>query len=271
MDNKTTMESPVPQKGQPYLSPSRVEKFLGCEFYYDMKYIKLVPSDENGNPAMLLGTVVDHALNAMYEIKMRGYDVPMDTILEQYEKEIESEWERQALNTEKKVDMILNGFKLINMYYTSMFQMTDAVATQGEVKGFLEFNGVKIPVLGYLDLITKDIIFDHKVTARSVGGKLPYKHWLQVGTYSAITGIREVAIVYLLNQKTPRIEIVPYTMTDNDIRHIKRIYYGVWQRIKLMEEGTVISIPNRSYEWCNTNCDFARQCGDYYKGYIKQK
>jgi len=149
-----------------HLSVTQMKTYLRCLLQYFFSYVCDVKPPANG--AMALGRAVHSALEHNYRQKIQtGEDLPLSDLQDVFG----SEWDRAAEDaffekSEKPGDLKDQGAGLLDVYHREIAPTVQPVDV--ERRFLIHVPGVKLPLLGYIDLIDdRGTIIDHKTSSRN--------------------------------------------------------------------------------------------------------
>lgn len=220
------------------LSYSNISTMLRCPRSWKFKYIDKVPVPSSG--PLVLGQSYHKALAWAFGFKMSGENPPLSDILAVYN----TSFDRQAnLETVSEDGEIINavewgdedpeqvkedGAELVKLYMDEVFPRIEPVSIEQRIE--TEIDG--IPLIGYVDLFTPDLIIDHKTVKRKMGDNEAHKD-LQMSIYALILNKPfEMQFHQAIRGRNPRIEIIETERTEKDIQWTRSLVKEVWGSIQ---------------------------------------
>jgi hypothetical protein len=188
----------------PHLSASTVNSFISSR--YGFYQSKVLGSPFQGNQYTARGTAVEHAVNTW--IENPGLENYVEVALTKFDEEIA----RAGLSkfaVEEVRDTIPGLVEVAFKFYTVEFETNKAITQH---KFSIQLEGVKRPIVGYLDYLVPDkIIRDSKVTSKTPSG-LSQAYILQGALYKKAKGL-DVYFDFFIPNKTPVHK--PIKLTDD--------------------------------------------------------
>ena len=227
--------NPFDQFDIEHLSASSINLFMQDIPLFIVRY--LAKHKAPTNPAMLRGTVIDHAIGNMDKYPNTSVEQAQDEFkaLLNYNKKQgivfdEEKAESEYNNIEKYLDVGLPFYK----------DFGEPVSYQEKV--ILQFEDLPIDIIGYVDLEYKDCIRDIKTTAKTP--KLTPQVSRQLAIYS--TALDKPAFAdYLYVAKTKQ-EVVTFEVEDVDAR-INEVYRVALAMMNLLQNNDINSLVDSCY------------------------
>ena len=245
--------NPFDQFDIEHLSASSINLFMQDIPLFIVRY--LAKHKAPTNPAMLRGTVIDHAIGNMEKYTNTSIEQAQDEFkaLMNYEKKQgnvfdEEKAETEYNNIEKYLDVGLPFYK----------DLGKPVSYQEKV--ILQFEDLPIDIIGYIDLEYKDCIRDIKTTAKTP--KLTPQVSRQLAIYS--TALDKPAFAdYLYVAKTKQ-EVVTFEVEDVDAR-INEVYRVALAMMNLLQNNDINSLVEQfypdmtSFMWDQSSIEVAKE------------
>ncbi len=236
------------------LSPSQVRCFMDCQVRWWFKYGMKYPDPPNGK--MVLGKAVHAALTQNFAQKLDSYeDLPVPGVRALFRES----WALEQAQTEFRDDedpseLAACGEALVSKYMDLLAPLIQPAAVEMRVEG--RIGGIRVQ--GWIDLIDVDgQIIDIKTAARRPN-RIDVDHRFQLSTYAQLArgASGRARVDTLVKTKTPSIVTHSFTVTDEDLLAINKLY-SLAQRS--MKAG--LYMPNRLSMACSRrNCCYWRQC-----------
>jgi len=246
--------------GQDHISVTQLKGYLRCPLQYFFRYscgIKVPPTGD-----LILGRAVHNALKENYRQKLQSFeDLPLSDITDIFSQYWEKESEEADFREEDDRGRLKDqGISLIKAYQETVSPKVQPLEVE---RGFLvEAGDGLLPLKGYIDLIDdQGIIIDHKTSKKSYAADAAEKD-LQLTAYAlayrSIYGEPEsgVRLDVMVKNKTPKIQQLPATRSEQDIERFRRIAGNVLRGIS----GEVY-YPNESY-MCGI-CGYGEMCKEW--------
>lgn len=264
------------------LSVSKIEKFVVCPKNFELSYIHKIPQPQSWKP--FGGTVVHEIIeNAMKEFCRTDVYPDWKTMDDRFE----PTWAEKVKEMEDKPDFIgweddpKDPLETLKPEYRKLVRLAreEALPT---IKPFI-WDGSPVverridlevrtkigpcPIIGYIDLLdASGVLMDWKSTGKEVSNRAKGS-WLQFAAYSLwaypIVGEENLKcekIFLVRGEGTPRIERVPFVITEKHRDHFVKLAAQVWEII-----NHKIFIANMDSWLCNY-CPFFQGCrGDLGK------
>lgn len=238
------------------LSPSQVNRFLGCSASYWFKYGAGL--EERPTPQRIRGKVVHRLVASWFTAKRDGTAIAA---------KLDDVWNEETagadLPAEESDAMRAQAGELAGLYIREVGNDIEPAEVEKPIAGTIA--GVK--VRGIIDLV--DIngqIIDLKVSSRKPSSaSADYR--FQVATYSAIEPAAAGAarVDTLVAKKAPELVTLTVDSGAADRRLVERLYPHVQEGIR---EG--LFFPNRNHMYCSRrSCSFADACEREYGGIVR--
>jgi PD-(D/E)XK nuclease superfamily len=176
-----------------HLSPSSLCLYRSSPTIWVLKYL-LGAKDEAGPPAWR-GSAVEAGLDAHFA----RHSAPLEAAETRFELDAQGE----ASDDIQKQRELIPAF----LGQTVMACMGADVPTKSQHKIELRLDGIEWPILGYVDYLYPDWLFDLKTTERLPSAPKP-DHVIQCAIYSEATG-RPAKLLYVTPRKSAWYEITP--------------------------------------------------------------
>lgn len=237
------------------LSVSRVNTFLRCprSFYYH--YVEQL--DTPPGSALCEGKALHAALAIAHTEQKAKYAVPpLDLLLDAHadvwkdeQKEVGS-WDKD--DTPASVDR--RGKTFLKQYYED--HLPHVIPTAVEMGFETMLGGYR--VIGYIDLIDRDTIVDHKVVARAV--KADFSKQLML--YSFVTGTTKARFNLFKKLKKPVIDTTEATFHDGHFQRLSKLFSDVGQAIQMCYRQGHFPRCDWEQSWmCNRQrCGYFERC-----------
>jgi RecB family exonuclease len=233
-----------------YLSASRINKYNNCPEAFRRSYI--VGKRFVANARMAQGTTVHSLVELALGIKMRESRMPtseevLDHAASAFASAFEGIEDWEDTNESAWLD---HTQKLYMLWHKTVAPTIVPVALEQRIEEPIA--GIKI--VGYIDIIDasngQKTIIDLKVAKRGKTDK-DARNSLQLGLYSATTGIMNVGFDSLVKKKEPEIKLARATLTEGDHSWIAEIVSSTADAI---EAGAFPKAPMDSWlcteKWC---------------------
>jgi len=240
--------NPFDQFNIEHLSASSINLFMQDIPLFIVRY--LAKHKAPTNPAMLRGTVIDHAIGNKTSVAeaqkefmaLMNYEKKQGNVFDQEKAETEYN------NIEKYLDVGLPFYK----------DLGKPVSYQEKI--ILQFEDLPLPVLGFVDLEYKDCIRDIKTTAKTP--KLTPQVSRQLAIYS--TALDKPAFAdYLYVAKTKQ-EVVTFEVEDVDAR-LNEVYRVALAMMNLLQNNDINSLVEQfypdmtSFMWDQSSIEVAKE------------
>jgi putative RecB family exonuclease len=252
-----------------YISPSRLNLWLGCPRAFEFRYVKGIHTPTS--PSLFIGKQVHAALELHYRHRQLDLLLPSDEILTRMRDEwiAAAEEEHVAFAKEGDSDKLME--KACTLVLAYLAQIPDdeprplAVETMLEVPLIDTETGVDlgIPMRGIIDLVLDErdgaVICDFK-TAASSQQPLEVCHEIQLGCYAlmyrALSGEVEsgLEIRTLVKTKVPQIAVYRYGARSEG--QIRRLFAVVRAYLEDLRRGDFLYRPG----WGCRTCAFRNEC-----------
>lgn len=257
------------------LSFSAVEMYLKCGEQFRRRYVlgdKVKPSI-----AMIDGHAYhDSAAKANLD-KRDGVRVwNPNQMLDQYvinlregvDKNPEMSWEG-----ENEHNLIRKARVLWPDFSRNVYDKTNPDLVEHKVEQNVEVEGVKIPMIGVVDLTTKkkgekhwsNHVYDYKTSSRAKSQK-DVDQSVQLDLYSHFTGLRESGLITFVKTANPYIAVVRSRRNPGQIAWTLQVVLSVWRCIK--SGAFPLANPDAGSWWCSERfCGYWPTCRG--KGHAK--
>lgn len=244
-----------------HLSYSSVSLYQSCPAAWKFRYIDKVPTKTSVN------LVFGSAWHGAIEMLLTNRSADPHSVWNEH-------WETQ-LNKNKDIDW---GMDDPETYFNDGIRMLDAQETKDLIKNLevqevekfvkLKVPGVPIPVIGYIDVITKDgIPGDFKTSSKSwsqerATGELQPLFYLAALNQEKIPtpGWRFTHYIFV-KTKTPKVQVVSHGHNVNEMMFLFGMIKNVWQAI------TSKAFPENPTTWkCDPRwCEYWSVCRGKYE------
>ena len=241
--------NPFDQFDIEHLSASSINLFIQDIPLFIVRYLAKHKSPTN--PAMLRGTVIDHAIGEKHSVKTAQKEFM--SLMNYHKKEgvtfDEVKAETEYKNIEKYLEVGLPFYK----------NLGEPVSYQKKVE--LEFDDLPIPVIGYVDLEYKDCIRDIKTSARKPAELLPPVQ-RQLAIYATALEKDRAYADYIYVTKT-KAEVITLECDDIDMR-LNEVYRVASAMMNLLQNNDINSLvdqfyPNPDWMWSLQDIKFAKE------------
>jgi putative RecB family exonuclease len=242
---------------QKHISVTQMKMYLRCPLQYKFRYIDLLKIPPVS--ALTLGKSIHSALEGNYSQKIETKkDLPSEQVIDIFS----DSWENNVKETtfeedEKPGEVKDDGVKLVSIYHKQVSPTIQPKLVEKEFN--LAFENVDYTLKGYIDLIdTEDIIIDHKTTKRSMNQE-DVSSDLQLSCYAMayrflFGGLeKELRFDVMVRNKTPKIQQITTTRTQEDINRFLKVLAYVSKAIK-----SGIFYPNKNF-MCSV-CGYVKLC-----------
>ena len=238
--------NPFDQFDIEHLSASSINLFIQDIPLFIVRYLAKHKSPTN--PAMLRGTVIDHAIGEKHSVKTAQKEFM--SLMNYHKKEgvtfDEVKAETEYKNIEKYLEVGLPFYK----------NLGEPVSYQKKVE--LDFDDLPIPVIGYVDLEYKDCIRDIKTSARKPSELLPPVQ-RQLAIYATALEKDRAYADYLYVTKT-KAEVITLEVDDIDMR-LNEVYRVASAMMNLLQNNDINSLVDQFYpdfsNWMWSDSDIA--------------
>lgn len=224
--------NPFDQFDIEHLSASSINLFIQDIPLFIVRYLAKHKSPTN--PAMLRGTVIDHAIGEKHSVKTAQKEFM--SLMNYHKKEgvtfDEVKAETEYKNIEKYLEVGLPFYK----------NLGEPVSYQKKVE--LEFDDLPIPVIGYVDLEYEDCIRDIKTSARKPSELLPPVQ-RQLAIYATALEKDRAYADYLYVTKT-KAEVITLECDDIDMR-LNEVYRVASAMMNLLQNNDINSLVDQFY------------------------
>ena len=224
--------NPFDQFDIEHLSASSINLFIQDIPLFIVRYLAKHKSPTN--PAMLRGTVIDHAIGEKHSVKTAQKEFM--SLMNYHKKEgvtfDEVKAETEYKNIEKYLEVGLPFYK----------NLGEPVSYQKKVE--LDFDDLPIPVIGYVDLEYKDCIRDIKTSARKPSELLPPVQ-RQLAIYATALEKDRAYADYLYVTKT-KAEVITLECDDIDMR-LNEVYRVASAMMNLLQNNDINSLIEQFY------------------------
>ena len=242
--------NPFDQFDIEHLSASSINLFIQDIPLFIVRYLAKHKSPTN--PAMLRGTVIDHAIGEKHSVKTAQKEFM--SLMNYHKKEgvtfDEVKAETEYKNIEKYLEVGLPFYE----------ELGEPVSYQKKVE--LEFDDLPIPVIGYVDLEYEDCIRDIKTTARKPSELLPPVQ-RQIAIYATALEKNRAYADYLYVTKT-KAEVITLEVDDIDMR-LNEVYRVALAMMNLLQNNNISDLVNMTYPnmttfmWSESDIKFAKE------------
>jgi hypothetical protein len=248
------------------LSPSQVNRYLGCPAKWGYKYLNHLPEQRGGS--LVRGTAVHLVLETYYRLKAKfAGGAPADVAA--FVADVAGDmWESACIDAsfaadEKPEELKKQVATLSALYLTEVAPKIQPARIEERVTGVI--GGVDVQ--GWVDLQdTAGTVHDVKTASKRPSGITP-GYALQTSTYAQLVPDcgRLAQLTTLVATKTPQCVVMTYEVSDADIRLTEAIYPAVQEAMK---QGRVL--PNRESNLCGRKyCSFWEACEKDWGGTVK--
>lgn len=224
--------NPFDQFDIEHLSASSINLFMQDIPLFIVRYLAKHKSPTN--PAMLRGTVIDHAIGNKTSVKeaqqefksLMNYEKKQGNVFDQEKAEIEYN------NIEKYLEIGLPFYQ----------DLGEPVSYQKKVE--LQFDDLPIPVLGFVDMEYSDCIRDIKTTAKKPSALTPQVQ-RQIAIYATALEKNRAYADYLYVTKT-KAEVITFEVDDIDMR-LNEVYRVASAMMNLLQNNDINSLVDQFY------------------------
>jgi CRISPR/Cas system-associated exonuclease Cas4 (RecB family) len=250
-----------------FLSVSQVNSYLRCPRTYYFRYIKNVIRPPGARQTE--GSAVHKTLELAHKTKKETKKaVELDTMLDAYHQawqdlKVDIEFDDQD---DKEDDIVKRDVKFITKYHKEFIPNIDP--QQIELKFFIPLTSLRIPILGYIDLIDGGeedkipTVVDHKVVEKSKT-QHDADTALQLTLYAHATGLSKARFDMFVKTKEPKIVTLRTTRTTNHVRWAETVFEEVAQAIS---KGIFPPCAPDSYTCTPRWCGYYDMCHALKKG-----
>tara|TARA_A100001011_G_C14120437_1_gene760999 strand:+ start:237 stop:992 length:756 start_codon:yes stop_codon:yes gene_type:complete len=224
--------NPFDQFDIEHLSASSINLFMQDIPLFIVRY--LAKHKAPTNPAMLRGTVIDHAIGNKTSVaqaqkefmKIMNYEKKQGNVFDQDKAETEYN------NIEKYLEIGLPFYK----------DLGEPESYQKKVE--LEFDDLPIKILGFVDMEYKDCIRDIKTTAKKPSALTPQVQ-RQIAVYATALEKNRAYADYLYVTKT-KAEVITFEVDDIDMR-LNEVYRVALAMMNLLQNNDINSLVEQFY------------------------
>ena len=242
--------NPFDQFDIEHLSASSINLFIQDIPLFIVRY--LAKHKAPTNPAMLRGTVIDHAIGNKTSVAeaqkefmaLMNYEKKQGNVFDEEKAEIEYN------NIEKYLDIGLPFYK----------DLGEPVSYQKKVE--LQYEDLPIPIIGYVDMEYSDCIRDIKTTAKRPSALLePVQR--QIALYAKCLDVDRAYADYLYVTKT-KAEVISFEVDDIDMR-INEVYRVALAMMNLLQNNDINSLVEQfypdmtSFMWDQSSIEVAKE------------
>jgi len=257
-------------RAEEHISISALGTYLRCPTQYAHRYVWRTPPSHRAS-ALAFGTAIHTALALFYSRLMEGQEAPT---AEELANSFSDRWTREL---EGDVPVLLDGKDTPDSARDKGVQLTKVFHEQAprpyKVLGVEEPFSIEVidprtgtpfteRLVGVFDAVVQDEnstcrILEHKTAARR-WSKTRLDHDLQVTGYTLaapMVGLHDatVTLQVLLKQKSPALDVLHLTRTDQDRQDLQQVISGVLCAIKV---GAFYPIR----DWPCASCPYAGPC-----------
>ena len=242
--------NPFDQFDIEHLSASSINLFMQDIPLFIVRY--LAKHKAPTNPAMLRGTVIDHAIGNKTSVAEAQKEF-ME--LMNYEKK-----QGNVFDQEKAVTEYNNIEKYLEIGIPFYKQLGKPVSYQKKVE--LQYEDLPIPILGYVDMEYSDCIRDIKTTAKRPSA-LPEPVQRQIALYAKCLDVDRAYADYLYVTKT-KAEVISFEVDDIDMR-INEVYRVALAMMNLLQNNDINSLVEQfypdmtSFMWDQSSIEVAKE------------
>lgn len=224
--------NPFDQFDIEHLSASSINLFMQDIPLFIVRY--LAKHKSSTNPAMLRGTVIDHAIGNKTSVAEAQKEFKS---LMNYEKKQGNVFDQEKAETEYN-----NIEKYLEVGFPFYQDLGEAVSYQKKVE--LQFDDLPIPVLGFVDMEYKDCIRDIKTTAKRPSALTPQVQ-RQIAIYATALEKNRAYADYLYVTKT-KAEVITFEVDDIDMR-LNEVYRVASAMMNLLQNNDINSLVDQFY------------------------
>lgn len=242
--------NPFDQFDIEHLSASSINLFMQDIPLFIVRY--LAKHKAPTNPAMLRGTVIDHAIGNKTSVAEAQKEF---MALMNYEKK-----QGNVFDQEKTVTEYNNIEKYLEIGIPFYKQLGKPVSYQKKVE--LQYEDLPIPILGYVDMEYSDCIRDIKTTAKRPSA-LPEPVQRQIALYAKCLDVDRAYADYLYVTKT-KAEVISFEVDDIDMR-INEVYRVALAMMNLLQNNDINSLVEQfypdmtSFMWDQSSIEVAKE------------
>jgi hypothetical protein len=241
--------NPFDQFDIEHLSASSINLFIQDIPLFIVRYLAKHKSPTN--PAMLRGTVIDHAIGNKTSVAEAQKEF---MALMNYEKKQGNVFDEDKAETEYN-----NIQKYLEVGIPFYKELGEPVSYQKKVE--LQYEDLPIPIIGYVDMEYSDCIRDIKTTAKRPSALLePVQR--QIALYAKCLDVDRAYADYLYVTKT-KAEVISFEVDDIDMR-INEVYRVASAMMNLLQNNDINSLvnqfyPNPDWMWGLSDIEFAKE------------
>ncbi len=241
--------NPFDQFDIEHLSASSINLFIQDIPLFIVRYLAKHKSPTN--PAMLRGTVIDHALGEGHSVKAAEEEFMR---LMKYHKKEGVKFDEDKVQTEYN-----NIQKYLEVGIPFYKNLGEPVSYQKRVE--LQFDDLPLPIIGFVDFEMEDCIRDIKTTARRPAELLPPVQ-RQLAIYATALEKNRAYADYLYITKT-KAEVITLECDDIDAR-LNEVYRIASAMMNLLQNNDINSLvnqfyPNPDWMWGLSDIEFAKE------------
>lgn len=215
-----------------HISASSINLFMQDIPLFIVRYLAKHKSPTN--PAMLRGTVIDHAIGNKTSVKEAQKEFKA---LMNYEKNQGNVFDQEKTETEYN-----NIEKYLEVGFPFYQELGEPVSYQKKVE--LQFDDLPIPVLGFVDMEYSDCIRDIKTTAKRPSALTPQVQ-RQIAIYATALEKNRAYADYLYVTKT-KAEVITFEVDDIDMR-LNEVYRVASAMMNLLQNNDINSLVDQFY------------------------
>ncbi len=242
--------NPFDQFDIEHLSASSINLFIQDIPLFIVRYLAKHKSPTN--PAMLRGTVIDHAIGNKTSVAEAQKEF---MALMNYEKKQGNIFDKEKAETEYN-----NIEKYLEVGIPFYKELGEPVSYQKKVE--LQYEDLPIPIIGYVDMEYSDCIRDIKTTAKRPSALLePVQR--QIALYAKCLDVDRAYADYLYVTKT-KAEVISFEVDDIDMR-INEVYRVALAMMNLLQNNDINSLVEQfypdmtSFMWDQTSIEVAKE------------
>lgn len=224
--------NPFDQFDIEHLSASSINLFMQDIPLFIVRY--LAKHKSSTNPAMLRGTVIDHAIGNKTSVAEAQKEFKA---LINYEKKQGNVFDQEKAETEYN-----NIEKYLEVGFPFYQDLGEPVSYQKKVE--LQFDDLPIPVLGFVDMEYEDCIRDIKTTAKRPSALTPQVQ-RQIAIYATALEKNRAYADYLYVTKT-KAEVITFEVDDIDMR-LNEVYRVASAMMNLLQNNDINSLVDQFY------------------------
>tara|TARA_A100001011_G_C14240615_1_gene813082 strand:- start:816 stop:1571 length:756 start_codon:yes stop_codon:yes gene_type:complete len=224
--------NPFDQFDIEHLSASSINLFIQDIPLFIVRYLAKHKSPTN--PAMLRGTVIDHAIGNKTSVAAAQKEF---MALMNYEKKQGNVFDEEKAETEYN-----NIQKYLEVGIPFYKELGEPVSYQKKVE--LQFDDLPIPVIGYVDMEYSDCIRDIKTTAKRPSALLPPVQ-RQIAIYATALEKDRAYADYLYVTKT-KSEVISFEVDDISMR-LNEVYRVASAMMNLLQDNDIYSLCDIVY------------------------